>query len=101
MPSSDGSPLFKPLANNSKEHFLLPYYPMEGRLLRDVHCILIDNREHSVNALDAKSHRQYDRLPATEEFIDEAEMDQTLKDNADQLLFLRERIYDFGVRISK
>jgi hypothetical protein len=51
IPMIEGNPLFKPIARGMKEHFLTPYLPMEGELLRNVHCILIDNREHSYEAL--------------------------------------------------
>jgi hypothetical protein len=72
---------------------------MEGDLLRNVYCILIDNREHSYEALEAKLHEQYNKLPDTEQWIEEEKMKQYLIDNADQLLLLREHIYDFGVMI--
>jgi hypothetical protein len=71
IPSNDGIPWLKTLACSWKEHFLTPYLPMEGHLLKDVHCILIDNREHSFSALTAIVRRRYDRLLATEQFIEE------------------------------
>jgi hypothetical protein len=76
----DGKPLFRTFANNLKEHFLMPYYPMEDHLLRDVHCILIDNRDHSLRALKAKVQKQYDKLSHTEQFIQPDEMKQCLTD---------------------
>jgi hypothetical protein len=66
IPIMDGKPLFRTFANNLKEHFLMPYYSMEDHLLRDVHCILIDNRDHPLRALKAKVQRQYDKLPPME-----------------------------------
>jgi hypothetical protein len=99
--SNDRIPSFKPFANNLTEHFLLPTYPMEGHLLTDVHCIVIDSRSHTIDTLDTKLHRQYGRLPATEECIEKEEMDRISKDSGDQLLFLRERLYNLGLGMSK
>jgi hypothetical protein len=101
IPIVEGRPLFRTLADDLKQHFLTPYYPMEGHLLRDVNCILVDNREHTLPALEAKLKGQYDILPDTEHFILTDEMTKCLTDNADKLLFLRERIYNFGCRIGK
>jgi hypothetical protein len=66
-----------------------------------VHCILIDNRAHTINALKAKLHNQYNKLSITRQFIGPEEMKQVLEDNVDQLLLLRERISNFGVRVGK
>jgi hypothetical protein len=79
----------------------MPYLPMECHILRDVHCILIDNCEHTIDALNAKLHNQYNKLPITEKFIEHDEMHQVLVDNANQLLIFREHIYNFGVRVGK
>jgi hypothetical protein len=101
IPIIEGNPLFKTFASNLKEHFLTPYYPMERHLFRNVHCILVDNCEHSLSALKAKVQGQYDKLSSTEQFVGPEEMKQCLINNAEQIFFLRERIYNFGVRIGK
>jgi hypothetical protein len=95
----DGNPLSKSCPGDLLHHFLMPYSPVEGPLSKDMHTIVLDNREHTLSTLDARLHQQYDRLPVQEGLIPYEEMKKVLKDKADQLLVLRESIYDFGIRM--
>jgi hypothetical protein len=95
----DGNPLFKLCPGDLLKHLLMSYSPVESPLLKDIHTILLDNREHTLSALDAKLCQQYDRLPVHEGPIPYEEMKKVPEDNGDQLLVRRESIYDFGIRM--